>query len=101
MAAKCPNRKRTKRLANGRGKIGCQGTLQLTTMVPLAFPVNRWPKMLDGLEVFAKALYGPVRKYGRRVLPRDLLEALKTGRWNLSCSTCGWILKEPTKARGC
>lgn len=101
MAAKCPNRKRTKRLANGRGKCNCPGTLKLTMMVPLVFDANRWPKNLDGLDVFNRALYYGPRHHGRRVTPRELLGALQTGRWNLSCSTCGWILKEPTKARGC
>lgn len=99
--AKCPNRKRTKRLANKRGKLGCQGTLQLKLLVPMVFDTNRWPKRLDPEDVFNRALFAPVRKSGRRITPREILAAIQVGRWNLVCPVCGWVLKAPTPARGC
>lgn len=99
--AKCPNRKRKKYRANGRGKVGCEGTLQLKLLVPMVFPTNRWPKRLDPLDVFNRTLFAPVRKYGRRVSAREVLAAIGVGRWNLVCPVCGWCLKDPTTARGC
>lgn len=101
MAAKCPNRKRKKRLANGRGKCGCEGTLQLKLLVPIMLPANRWPRTTDPQAVFDRALYGTVRKSGYRLNPRELFAAIAVGRWNLQCPSCGWTLKTPTKERGC
>lgn len=99
--AKCPNRNRKKRLANGRGKCGCQGVLQLKILCPLVFATNRWPKFMNPEDVFSRALFANVRQHGRRIAAREILAAISAGRWNLVCPACGWCLKAPTPQRGC
>jgi hypothetical protein len=86
--AVCPNKHR-KRVLGGMGKPGCQGSLEITVMVPVTLGVRRVPKgSEDILDVINKT-----SKKSYRVNWRTIFQQIAAGQWDLKCDECSWSLK--------